>query len=136
MTTPQPRNLFTTNTFISMLTGLIIASTPNIGDMVRNGGSVEKWLYLIASVLSGASVSAEKMKSDKEIYTPVWCPLGQNKSDVIKAEIVTETPLQAPTFVPAPAPTPTPTTTTSIPKAVEAAVQDVTDNPLNLLKIF
>ena len=89
MDTPQPRNLFTTASFLSLASGLLIASTPNIADIVKNGGTVEKYLYLVAAVLSGAGVTSEKMRKEQELYTPNWFPVGQNKSDAIAATAVT-----------------------------------------------
>ena len=77
-----PKNLFTTTSFLSLATAILTASIPNIVDIVKNGGTVEKYLYLVVAVLSGAGVAADKMKKEQELYTPRWFPLGKNKEDV------------------------------------------------------
>ena len=129
MANPQPRNLFTTTSFLSLTSSLLIASTPNIGDIVRNGGTIEKYLYLVASVLAGAGVATEKMKKEKDLYTPDWFPAGQNKSDVIAASPVIVPPTPPIVYTPVVDPE-------SQPESTLSKVISIAQNPLNLLKLF
>jgi len=136
MSTPQPRNLFTTNTFISLAIGLITASTPNISDIIKNGGTVDKYLNLLVVVLAGLGVSAEKMKNEPNLYTPNWEPLGKSKSQVLEnPEVQTiSLPLGKDESVNVVVDTTLNTVQDVIDDAQE--VVDVVKNPLNLLKLI
>lgn len=161
MDTPQPRNLFTTASFLSLASGLLIASTPNIADIVKNGGTVEKYLYLVAAVLSGAGVTSEKMRKEQELYTPNWFPVGQNRNDAIAATAVTPDLITIATpqivtvpFVPEVVTVPVVPQVITIPlpvivqpkdqtlETVQTILNDtqtvlsITQNPLNLLKLL
>jgi len=126
----KPTNLFTSNSFISLVIAVLSASAIGIGDMQRNGVTIEKSIYLAISILGAAGVTSDKMKKEPEVFTPNWCPLGRGKADVVIPQVIT---------------VPLPEILAPVEQTLDA-VQDIIDdaqtavsvaqNPLNLLKLL
>lgn len=121
----KPTNLFTTNSFISLVIAVLSASAIGIGDMQRNGVTVEKSIYLVISILGAAGVTTDKMKKESEVFTPDWCPLGRGKKDVVIPQVIT-------------VPLPVEQTLDAVQDIIDDAqtVVSVAQNPLNLLKLL
>ena len=138
--TNQPRNYFATSTFLFLVSGLLTASTPNIADIIKNGGSIEKYFYLTSAILSGLGVSAEKMKNEPNLCTPTWCPLGKNAKDVIIASApqIRLEKVEADIVLPKEISQPLDTTLQTVQTVIDDAktVRSIVQNPLNLLKLL
>jgi hypothetical protein len=117
MVEQKPTNLFSSNTFISLVIVVLSAAQPNIVDISKNGGTFEKYFSLMITLFGAFGVTADKIDKEKNVYTPKWFPLGRNPEDVEQSTVkeVTEIGSKADDTV--------------------AKVESVLKAPLNLLKL-
>lgn len=83
MVEQKPTNLFTTNTFISLIIMVLGAAQPAVEDILKNGGNFNKY-YNLAIVLFGSiGVAADKLEKEKNVCTPKWFPVGRNPEEAV-----------------------------------------------------
>lgn len=85
MVEQKPTNLFSSNTFISLIVVVLSAAQPTIVDISKNGGSFEKYFNLVITLFGAIGISADKIDKEKNVYTPKWFPIGRNPEDAISA---------------------------------------------------
>lgn len=85
MVEQKPTNLFSSNTFISLVIVVLSAAQPSIVDIAKNGGTFEKYFNLFITLLGAIGVAADKVDKEKNVYTPKWFPLGRNPEDAVTA---------------------------------------------------
>lgn len=81
MVEQKPTNLFSSNTFISLIIVVLSAAQPSIVDISKNGGTFEKYFNLVITLFGAVGVAADKIDKEKNVYTPKWFPLGRNPED-------------------------------------------------------
>ena len=121
MVEQKPTNLFSSNTFISLVIVVLSAAQPNIVDISKNGGTFEKYFSLMITLFGAFGVTADKIDKEKNVYTPKWFPLGRNPEDA--EQITVLTPVKEVTEIASKA------------DDTVAKVESVLKNPLNLLKL-
>ncbi|UQS94892.1 hypothetical protein Pam2_12 [Pseudanabaena phage Pam2] len=83
MVEQKPANLFSSNTFISLVIVVLSAAQPSIVDIAKNGGTFEKYFNLVITLFGAIGVAADKVDKEKNVYTPKWFPLGRNPEDIV-----------------------------------------------------
>lgn len=83
MVEQKPTNLFSSNTFISLIIVVLSAAQPSIVDIAKNGGTFEKYFNLVITLLGAIGVAADKVDKEKNVYTPKWFPLGRNPEEAV-----------------------------------------------------
>jgi hypothetical protein len=121
MVEQKPTNLFSSNTFISLIIVVLSAAQPSIVDISKNGGTFEKYFNLVITLFGAVGVAADKIDKEKNVYTPKWFPLGRNPEDAEQSTVLT--PVKEVTEIANQA------------DDTVAKVESVLKNPLNLLKL-
>ena len=121
MVEQKPTNLFSSNTFISLVIVVLSAAQPNIVDISKNGGTFEKYFSLMITLFGAFGVTADKIDKEKNVYTPKWFPLGRNPEDAEQSTVL--------------APVKEITEIASKADDTVAKVESVLKAPLNLLKL-
>jgi hypothetical protein len=88
MVEQKPTNLFSSNTFISLVIVVLSAAQPNIVDISKNGGTFEKYFSLMITLFGAFGVTADKIDKEKNVYTPKWFPLGRNPEDAEQSTVL------------------------------------------------
>jgi hypothetical protein len=88
MVEQKPTNLFSSNTFFSLIIVVLSAAQPTIVDISKNGGNFEKYFNLIITLFGAIGISAEKLKEEKNVYTPKFFPFGRNPEEAKQNTVV------------------------------------------------
>jgi hypothetical protein len=88
MVEQKPTNLFSSNTFISLIIVVLSAAQPSIVDISKNGGTFEKYFNLVITLFGAVGVAADKIDKEKNVYTPKWFPLGRNPEDAEQSTVL------------------------------------------------
>jgi hypothetical protein len=91
----QPKSLFSSSIFWSILILLYQATSPNVTDILKSGFTPEKGVTLIGALLTAALGITQRVGKG-DIYTPKYVP-GADKEEVEARLAVINTP--APTLV-------------------------------------
>jgi hypothetical protein len=132
MVEQKPTNLFSSNTFISLIIVVLSAAQPSIVDISKNGGTFEKYFNLVITLFGAIGVAADKIDKEKNVYTPKWFPLGRNPEDAEQNTVVEPVKQGTGKIVEV-----TEQVSEIASKADDtvAKVESVLKNPLNLLKL-